>query len=127
MPPRKPATLTVKQATLDFLRSVGHAFLTKDSGLPSNFTNQVKALDGERAWFSTDKGLAFYDGTNWAVYRPALENGQPEMYVRDAGGQITSVPVDTAPAHNYVLGVDFQGDDIWVATAKGLSHGIRQK
>jgi hypothetical protein len=35
--------------------------------------------------------------------------------------------VDTAPAHNYVLGVDFQGDDIWVATAKGLSHGIRQK
>ncbi len=52
-----------------------HNFLTKDSGLPSNFTNQVKGLD---------------------------------------------------PAHNYVLGIDFQGDDIWVATAKGLSHGIRQ-
>jgi len=25
-----------------------------------------------------------------------------------------------------VLGIDFQGADIWVATAKGLSHGIRQ-
>ena len=35
--------------------------------------------------------------------------------------------MQTAPAHNYILGVDFQGDDIWVATAKGLSHGIRQK
>ncbi len=78
-------------------------FLQKDSGLPSNFLNQVKAVDGQRAWFSTDKGLAYYDGTNWAVYR------QPE----------------NALAHNYVLGVDFQGDDIWVATAKGLSHGIR--
>ena len=33
-------------------------FLTKDSGLPSNFTNQVKAVDANRAWFSTDKGLA---------------------------------------------------------------------
>jgi hypothetical protein len=33
--------------------------------------------------------------------------------------------VDTAPAHNYILGVDFQGDDLWVATAHGLSHGIR--
>jgi hypothetical protein len=26
-----------------------------------------------------------------------------------------------------VLNFDFQGDDIWVATAEGLSHGIRQK
>ena len=104
-----------------------HNFLAKDSGLPSNFTNQVKAIDANRAWFSTDKGLAFYDGTNWSVYRPALDTGKPEMYVRDADGNVTSVAVDTAPAHNYVLGVDFQGDDIWVATAKGLSHGIRQK
>src|SRR5215472_5087756 len=104
-----------------------HNFLTKDSGLPSNFTNQVKARDANRAWFSTDKGLAYYDGTNWAVYRPALDSGKPEMYVRDDQGNVTPVAVDSAPAHNYILGVDFQGDDIWVATAKGLSHGIRQK
>jgi ligand-binding sensor domain-containing protein len=51
-------------------------FMTKDSGLPSNFTNQVKGLDANRAWFSTDKGLAYYDGTNWAVYRPSLETRQ---------------------------------------------------
>jgi len=104
-----------------------HNFLTKDSGLPSNFTNQVKAIDANCAWFSTDKGLAYYDGTNWAVYRPNLKTGAPEMYVRDAEANITNIAVDTAPAHNYVLAVDFQGDDIWVATAKGLSHGIRQK
>lgn len=104
-----------------------HNFLTKDSGLPSNFLNQIKGVDGNRAWFSTDKGLAYYDGTNWAVYRPALDTGKPEMTVRDADGNTTQVEVDSAPAHNYVLGVDFQGDDLWVATAKGLSHGIRQK
>jgi len=104
-----------------------HNFLTKDSGLPSNFMSQVKGVDGDRAWFSTDKGLAYYDGTNWAVYRPALDTHKPEMYVRDADGNVTQVAVDTAPAHNYILGVDFQGDDIWVATAHGLSHGIRQK
>ena len=104
-----------------------HNFLTKDSGLPSNFTNQVKGLDATRAWFCTDKGLAYYDGVNWAVYRPALDTGKPEMYIRDASGKITSVPVKTAPAHNYMLGIDFQGDDVWVATGKGLSHGIRQK
>jgi ligand-binding sensor domain-containing protein len=102
-----------------------HNFLTKDSGLPSNFTNQVKAVDANRCWFSTDKGLAYYDGTNWSVYRPALDSGKPEMYVRDADGNVTHINVDSAPAHNYVLGVDFQGRDIWVATAKGLSHGSR--
>jgi len=104
-----------------------HNFLSKDSGLPSNFLNQIKGVDGQRAWFSTDKGLAYYDGTNWAVYRPALDTGRPEMLVRDADGNTTRVEVDSAPAHNYILGVDFQGDDLWVATAKGLSHGIRQK
>ncbi len=104
-----------------------HNFLTKDSGLPSNFLNQIKGVDANRAWFSTDKGLAYYDGTNWAVYRPALDTGKPEMLVRDADGNTTRVEVDSAPAHNYILGVDFQGDDLWVATAKGLSHGIRQK
>jgi len=104
-----------------------HNFLTKDSGLPSNFLNFIKAVDANRAWFCTDKGLAYYDGVNWAVYRPALDTHRPEMLVRDADGNNTSVPVTTAPAHNYVLGIDLQDDDVWVATAKGLSHGIRQK
>jgi hypothetical protein len=48
------------------------------------------------------------------------------MLVRDAAGTIKNIAVQSAPAHNYILGVDFQGDDLWVATAKGLSHGIRQ-
>jgi ligand-binding sensor domain-containing protein len=104
-----------------------HNFLTKDSGLPSNFLNQIKGIDADRAWFSTDKGLAYYDGTNWAVYRPALDTHKPEMLVRDASGNEKKIAVQSAPSHNYILGVDFQGDDLWVATAHGLSHGIRQK
>ena len=104
-----------------------HNFMTKDSGLPSNFTNIVKGVDANRAWFCTDKGLAYYDGKNWAVYRPSLTTGKPEMTIRDVKGHFTNVAVTTAPAHNYILGIDFQGSDIWVATAKGLSHGINQQ
>ena len=104
-----------------------HNFLTKDSGLPSNFTNYIKGVDAKSAWFCTDKGLAYYDGVNWAVFRTSLKDGKPEMTVRDAEAKVTPVAVTTAPAHNYVLGIDFQGADIWVATAKGLSHGIREK
>ncbi|HEV2401171.1 MAG TPA: two-component regulator propeller domain-containing protein [Candidatus Sulfotelmatobacter sp.] len=105
-----------------------HNFLQKDSGLPSNFLNQIKGVDANRAWFSTDKGLAYFDGMNWAVYRPALDTHKPEMFVTDiAGNSKRQIQVQTAPSHNYILGVDFQGDDIWVATAHGLSHGIREK
>jgi ligand-binding sensor domain-containing protein len=102
-------------------------FLDKDSGLPSNFLNQVKTVDGTRTWFSTDKGLAYYDGVQWATYRPALDTHAPEMLVRDAAGAVTRVPVTTAPSFHYTFGIDFQNDDIWVATARGLSHGIRMK
>jgi len=66
-------------------------------------------------------------GLTWVVYRPSLKDGTPEMTVRDAHGTVTPISVATAPAHNYVLGIDFQGNDIWVATAKGLSHGILQR
>jgi ligand-binding sensor domain-containing protein len=103
-----------------------HNFLTKDSGLPSNFTNVVKGVDANRAWFGTDRGLAYYDGKNWAVYRPSLTDGKPEMTVRDAAGNVTEIPVTTAPSHPYILNIDFQGNDIWVATAHGLSHGIHE-
>jgi Two component regulator propeller len=100
-------------------------FLDKDSGLPSNFLNQVKTVDGTRTWFSTDKGLAYFDGERWATWRPALDTHAPEMLVRDAHGEVSRVAVDSAPAHHYIFGVDFQGEDVWVATAKGVSHGIR--
>ncbi len=102
-------------------------FLEKDSGLPSNFINMVKGVDGNRAFFCTDKGLAYYDGTNWAIYRPALDTHKPEMLIRDASGKVARMDAATAPAHHYMLGIDFQGDDIWVATAEGLSHGIRER
>ncbi len=102
-------------------------FLTKDSGLPSNFTNFVKGVDANHAWFCTDKGLAYYDGANWAVYTRSLTTHKPVMTVRDAEGKVTEIPVTTGPAHNYILGIDFQGSDIWVATADGLSHGILER
>ncbi len=104
-----------------------HNFLTKDSGLPSNFTNFVKGVDANHAWFCTDKGLAYYDGVNWAVYTLSLTTHKPVMTVRDGEGNVTQIPATTGPAHNYILGIDSQGDDIWVATAEGLSHGIRQR
>ena len=96
-----------------------HNYLSKDSGLPSNFLNQVKGVDAGHAWFSTDKGLAYFDGMNWSVYRPSLVNHRPEMLVRNAAGKTTRISVNTAPAHHYILGVDFQGDEFGSQPQRG--------
>ena len=55
-----------------------------------------------------------------ALIRSALEDG-------GIACEVTRVETETAPAHHYILAVDFQGDDLWVATGAGLSHGIRLK
>ena len=104
-----------------------HNFMAKDSGLPSNFTNQVKALDANRAWFSPTKVSPITTARIGRSIVPRSIPASRRCTCAMPSGKITNLAVDSAPAHNYVLGVDFQGNDIWVATAKGLSHGIRSK
>lgn len=114
-----------------------HNYLTKDSGLASNFINAVKSR-GNDVWACTDKGLSYLDyKTNiWVTYRPdnwrdldsaRLEkNGRGEIVITKPDGKKSKVETPTSLAHNYILNMDFQGKDIWVATAQGLSHGISQ-
>ena len=105
-----------------------HNFLTKDSGLPSNFLSQVKAhrrqsrlvLHRQRTCLLRRHELG---GVSSRARHPQAGDASPRCGRRSE----ERIPVQTRSAHNYILGVDFQGDDLWVATAKGLSHGIRQK
>lgn len=104
-----------------------HNYLTKDSGLASDFINAPKSR-GNEVWACTDKGLSFLDfkTQTWVTYRPHKENGHGEMEITWPDGKKTKLETPTSLAHNYILNMDFQGEDIWVATAKGLSHGIRE-
>ncbi len=69
-----------------------HNFLHERQRPAQQFPQPDQGVDANRAWFSTDKGLAYYDGTNWAVYRPALDTHKPEMLVRDASGAVKQDP-----------------------------------
>jgi ligand-binding sensor domain-containing protein len=139
-----------------------HNYLTKDSGLASDFINAPKSR-GNEVWACTDKGLSMLDySTNtWVTYRPNLPSGNvpsgtvptgtvapgfSPAHAALKGGATTPRPsavpgeieitwpdgkkeklhTPTTLAHNYILNMDFQDDDIWVATAQGLSHGIRE-
>jgi frataxin-like iron-binding protein CyaY len=102
-----------------------HNYLTKDSGLASDFINAVKSRRNE-VWSCTDKGLSLLDyATNtWVNYRPNKQDHHGEIEITPPDGKKQNLSTPTALAHNYILNMDFQGEDIWVATAQGLSHGI---
>jgi ligand-binding sensor domain-containing protein len=104
-----------------------HNYLTKDSGLASDFINAPKSRRNE-VWACTDKGLSMLDySTNtWVSYRPGKQKGQGEIEITWPDGKKDKIATPTALAHNYILNMDFQGEAIWVATALGLSHGIRE-
>jgi len=103
-----------------------HNYLTKDSGLASDFINAPKSRRNE-VWACTDKGLSMLDySTNtWASYWPAKQKWQGEIEITWPDGKKQQFHTSTSLAHNYILNMDFQGEDVWVATAQGLSHGIR--
>ena len=103
-----------------------HNYLTKDSGLASDFINAPKAR-GNEVWACTDKGLSFldYKTNTWVNYRPGKENGRGEIEITWPDQKKVKLDAPTSLAHQYILNMDFQSKDIWVATAKGLSHGIR--
>jgi ligand-binding sensor domain-containing protein len=103
-----------------------HNYLTKDSGLASNFINAVR-VRGDEVWSSTQAGLSELNTRTgaWVTYRRDTKTGRGEALVTRADGSTEHVAMETSLAHNYILNTDFQGDDIWVATAQGLSHGMR--
>ena len=102
-------------------------YLSTDSGVASDFINAVQSR-GDEVWACTDKGLSFLDfKTNtWTTYRPGPEGKGGEMVVTTPDKKVKTISTATSIAHNYILNLAFQGDDIWVATATGLSHGIRE-
>ncbi|MBZ5560971.1 MAG: regulator [Acidobacteriia bacterium] len=104
-----------------------HNYLNKDSGLASDFINAPKTRRNE-VWNCTDKGLSYldYKTNTWVNYRPDKNTGHGEIEIVWPDKTKTKLETPTALAHNYILNMDFQGEDIWVATAQGLSHGIRE-
>ncbi len=97
-------------------------YFAEDSGLAGNFINFVNA-NGPVGWMGTDRGLSAFDGRTWRTFK-RLPDGRGEVTICNetcAEKKVLTTP--TAIAHNYVLGIDFQGADIWIATEDGVSRG----
>ena len=96
-------------------------YFDHDSGLASNFINFVRAK-GDVVYLCTDEGLSAFNSREWISYKKNGNTGGKRVYWKD--GQSHEKIDATGIAHEFTIGVDFQGDDIiWVATSYGLSRG----
>jgi len=102
-------------------------FYNQDSGLPSDFINNIAVRSGNEAWFCTDKGLgaAVDVATNtWVAYtRDPKRNTGYAVVTRDKQ-VIETVETGLNIPHNYTISADINGNDVWIGTAKGLAWGI---
>jgi ligand-binding sensor domain-containing protein len=94
-----------------------------ETGLPSDFGNAVKGRSKDEGWFATDKGLgvcADFPSDTWVTYTMAPETHQGKAVVSRGQNALETVVTDKGIPHNYTLWVEFDSNDVWVGTSKGL-------
>jgi len=102
-------------------------YYAHETGMPSDFGNAVAGRSATEAWFATDEGLgvlADFASDTWVTYTmdPATRTGLAT--VSRAGKVLKTVKMPKCIPHNYTQAVAFDGDDVWVATSKGVARGI---
>ncbi len=98
------------------------SYVAADTGFPGDFIAHTAAR-GHTVWLSTDQGLGVFDGTTCVSYR-RNDDGTCDVRTWKDGREVERHTLPTAPAHGYMLWAQAGDHDVWIATAKGLSHGI---
>jgi ligand-binding sensor domain-containing protein len=102
-------------------------YAQQEGGLPSDFNNNIKARSGQEAYYCSDRGLgAITDGPGdtWVVYTRDAASGRGKATVSQGGKPVETVDMEIGLPHDFTINADVDGNDIWVATAKGLALGI---
>ena len=102
-------------------------FYATETGLPSDFTNNVKARSANECYFAMDKGLgvvADFPTESVVTYTrdPNTLRGKAQVY--QAGRLLHTADMEKAVPQNFIIAIDVDGNDVWVATGKGLAWGI---
>jgi ligand-binding sensor domain-containing protein len=104
-------------------------FYAHETGLPSDFTNNVKARSANECYFAMDKGLgvvADFPTESVVTYTRDPNTLRGKAQVFQAGKLAAVVDMDKGVPHSFIINLDVDGNDIWVATGKGLGWGIGQ-
>jgi len=100
-------------------------YFAHECGLPSDFINGVKGRSADEAWFATDKGLGVLADAatdTWVTYTRDPREARGRAVVQRGQEVLETVESGLNLPHDYVLWVEFDGQDAWVGTSKGLGH-----
>jgi ligand-binding sensor domain-containing protein len=101
-------------------------YAQQEGGLPSDFINNVKARSGQEAYYCSDRGLGVITdgpGDTWVAYTRD-PGGRGKAVVTEGGKVVETVDMEVGIPHSFTINADLDGNDVWVATAKGLAWGI---
>jgi len=102
-------------------------FYNQDSGLASDFINNLKGRSSDEAWFCTDKGaseIVDFATNTWVTYtRDPNGKGGKAVVTRDKE-VLETVELPVSVPHSFIIAADVDGNDVWIGTAKGLAWGI---
>jgi ligand-binding sensor domain-containing protein len=101
-------------------------FFQHDSGLPSDFNNNLAGRSAEEAWFCTDKGLGAcmdFDTNTWVAYTRNQDGTGKAVVTRDTEVLETIQGPVNVP-QSFIICAAIDGNDVWVGTGKGLAWGI---
>ena len=102
-------------------------YYAHETGLPSDFANFAKGRSANEAWFATDKGVgvvADFPTDTCVAYTIDPKSRRGKAVISREGKTMKTVDMEKGPPHNYILGIDIDGNDVWVATSKGLGWAI---
>jgi len=97
-----------------------------ETGLPSDFGNAAKGRSANEAWFATDKGVgvfADFPSDTWVTYTMDPKTHGGKAVISRDEKVLKTIKLQRSIPHNYALWVEFDGDDVWVGTSKGLGWG----
>lgn len=98
-----------------------NGYFDHDSGLASNFINNLKAK-GPIVYVCSDKGFSTFNGETWVTYKKN-ENDENGKAIITNGKEVKEVAQTPSISHNFIIGADADDDVVWVATSKGVSRG----
>jgi len=102
-------------------------FYAQETGLPSDFTNNVKGRSSRECWYAHDKGVgvvADFPTDTYVAYTrdPKTLRGKAKIY--RSGRLLKEVDMPKSVPHNFIIALDFHGEDVWVGTGKGLAWAV---
>ncbi len=103
------------------------AFYNSDSGIASDFQNNVTGRSSDEAWYCTDKGasaIVDFATNTWVTYTRDSKNKTGKAVVMRDRDVLETVELPVSIPHNYIIAADIDGNDVWIGTAKGLGWGI---